>query len=128
LSGYQFLQEGFFYEFPVAAGFDNPSCKYKASSITKQCCLTVTNQQSASTSCLFHALSSNVMPNRSDNSATFSRVHWDLLRDALLLEPGLGKSRQDSSYIIRRVFPGMKCGAEGRLGAQLGISIRAQNL
>jgi hypothetical protein len=70
--------------------------------------------------------------NRFDNSATFFRVLWDLLRDTLLLllllEQGLGKSRQDATWIIRRVILGLKYSADGRLGAQLEISLCAQKL
>jgi len=44
LGGYQFFKRVLFYAFPVEAGFDNPSCKYKASPVSKQCWLTVTNQ------------------------------------------------------------------------------------
>jgi hypothetical protein len=51
-----------------------------------------------------------------------------MLRDALLMEPRLGKSRQDITSMIRRVFLGMKYGADGRLGARLEISLGAQNL
>ena len=68
--------------------------------------------------------------NRFDNSATFFRLLWDLLRDTLLLllEQGLGKSRQDATWIIRRVILGLKYSADGRLGAQLEISLCVQKL